>query len=471
MSRRQTKRLLKKACIFAVVGVVILSSFLVLPGSFGPQMVSTKIQGLQEKTQLKMETTQSSFIKESYSAEEKDFMGVSAADNFFPLQKSRPERCSRIREEKLQFYEIVQGSVIYSAFLDYRFKDQTFIRMISIFPSYSESPQMYCHFLDLRTEEYFTSVVEIEELGTNDGFTFQGYLSSCNLPDEIDSYTLCSVNVSMEPESFRQTDENTKQIPLHVSEDQAVDTETYGLCIPPISGEISAGRLVEFLELSEILGVSHFMFYDANLSDKTLRVLQYYQEIGAVTLNPWALPQNIASNIQDDGQTVALNDCLYRNIDRFKYVAFNKLEEFIVPLQSKRTLEIFETESDEDTAGLCFQGFTFDTSKFEEKRPHILLYTQHYAARTKAPTDESARCIVSPKNVFSLELNAISNPSETFYITRNVETSVGHVFRYGECNYDECNSSFQDLTMAKYREELEKRFNLTMIYLQQYRVV
>ncbi|PFX24066.1 hypothetical protein AWC38_SpisGene11335 [Stylophora pistillata] len=439
--------------------------------AFGPQMESTNTQRLQEKRQLKMETTQSSYNQESNSEEENDDLGAFAADDFFPPQKSHDERCSRIRGEKLQFDEIVEGSFIYSAFLDYRFKDQTFIRMISIFPSYSEPPQMYCHFMDLRTEEYFTSVVEIEELGTNDGFTFQGYLSSCDLPEEIDSYTLCSVNVSLEPESFRQTDENTKQIPLHVSEDQPMDTETYALCIPPISGEISAGRLVEFLELSEILGVSYFVFYDANLSDKTLKVLQYYNEIGAVTLNPWPLPQNIASNIQDGGQTVALNDCLYRNIDRFKYVAFNKLDEFIVPLQSKKTLDIFESQSDEDTAGICFQGFIFDTSTFEEKRSHTLLFTQRFTSRIKSPTEELARCIVSPKYVFSLELNAISNPLETFYTTHHVDTSFGHVFRYGECNYAECKDSLQDLTMAKYREELEKRLNLTMIYLRQYQVV
>lgn len=80
--------------------------------------------------------------------------------------------------------------------------------------------------------------------------------------------------------------------------------------------------------------------------------------------------------------------------------------------------------------------------------------------------EELVRCIVFFKNVFFLELNVIFNLLEMFYIICNVEISVGYVFCYGECNYDECNSFFQDFIMVKYCEELEKRFNLIMIYLQ-----
>ena len=473
MSRRKAKRFLKKACIFVAVGMVILSPFLILL-SLGPQLGNKNTQVSQtrvkESSQFKMATKhsppQNEFI--ANSAEDNEAIETPADDNFFPTQKSQYELCTSLREENLQFHEIVHGSVIYSAFLDYRFKEQAFIRMISILPSYGEPAQMYCHFMDLRTEEYFTTVVEIEELGTNEGFPFQGFLSSCDLPEEIDSYTLCSVNVSVEPEAHRQTDKNTKEIPLHVSEYQPVNTETYGLCVPPISGEISAARLVEFIELSQILGVSYFVFYNSKLTDKTLEILRYYKEKGILSENAWDIPHHIGSNVQDGGQTAALNDCLYRNIGRFEYMAFNNLDEFIVPLQNKKTLQIFESET--DTAGYCFQSFTFDTSISVAKNSDNPLYTQRYNARTKAPTNQLARCIASPKYVFSLELNTISNPSETFYTTRHVEPSFGQVFRYGECNYAEkdCNDSLQDLTMKKYREELEMRFNLTMSYLRHY---
>lgn len=390
--------------------------------------------------------------------------------DFFPPQVSRYEICASIREaENLQFHELLQGSVIYSAFLDYRFKEQSFIRMISILPSYGEPTQMYCHFMDSRTQEFFTSVVEIEELGTNEGYSFQGFLSSCDIPEEIDSYTLCSVNISAEPEAYRQTDKNTKEIPIHVM-DHTVNIETYGLCVPPITGEISVTQLVEFIELSQILGVSHFTFYVSKASDKTQEVLGYYREKGLLSVYPWDLPHYISKNIQEGGQSVALNDCLYRNMGRFTYIAFNHLDEFIAPLKEKTTFKILESVKDEDAAGYCFQGFSFDTSKSVVKSSKTQLYTQRFTSRTKAPIDQLSRCVVSPKKVFSLDLNTISNTARTYYTTRHVEPGLGQVFHYSKCNEREwdCGDSREDHTMEKYREEMEMRFNTTMNYLRHY---
>ncbi|XP_078381010.1 beta-1,4-galactosyltransferase galt-1-like [Oculina patagonica] len=476
MTRRKAKRLLKKACMFVGVAMVIYSPLFLLPESSSKAKDKNKLDSHMhvKESRHEMTTKQTAPQKEYTTSLPKASDAIKedpAPDNFFPPQISRYESCASNREaEKLQFHELLEESVIYSAFLDYRFKEQSFIRMISILPSYGEPTQMYCHFMDLRTQEYFTSVaVEIEELGTNQGYPFQGFLSSCDLPEEIDSYTLCSVNISVEPEAYRQNDKNTKEIPLHVL-DHRVDMETYGLCVPPITGEISVTRLVEFIELSQILGISHFTFYISITSDKTQEILRYYREKGLLSVYPWNLPHYISSNIQDNGKTAALNDCLYRNMGNFAYVAFNELDEFIVPLQEKRTLLILETVKDEDAAGYCFQSFSFDTSKSVAKNLYTQLHTQRFTSRTKAPVDQLSRCIASPKKVFSLDLNTISNPARTYYTTRHVEPSFGHVFHYGECNNSEsdCGDSREDHTMEKYRKELETRFNATMSYLRHY---
>lgn len=396
------------------------------------------------------------------------------SEDFFPPQVSRYEICANIREaEKLQFHELLEGTVVYSAFLDYRFREQSFIRMISILPSYDGSTQIYCHFMDSSTQEFFTSVVEIEELGTNLGYSYQGFLSSCDIPEEIDSYILCSVNISTEPESYRQTEKNTKEIPIHVM-DHTVNIETYGLCVPPIIGEISVTQLVEFLELSQVLGVSHVTFYDSGVSDKTREVLGYYRERGLLSVYPWDLPHYISSNIQDRGQSTALNDCLYRNMARFTYIAFNHLDEFIVALREKSTFKILESVKDEDIAGYCFQGFSFDTSKDVDvvKNSKTQLYTQRFISRTKAPINELTRCVATAQKVISLDLNTISNPAKDFYTTRYMESTLGNMFYYGKCNNREwdCSNSHEDHTMEKYREQLEIRFNATVSNLRHYRL-
>jgi len=51
-----------------------------------------------------------------------------------------------------------------------------------------------------------------------------------------------------------------------------------------------------------------------------------------VTLIPWILPSSVtAQSIWYNGQLLAVNDCLYRTSHAFNYVAFNDLDEFIVP--------------------------------------------------------------------------------------------------------------------------------------------
>lgn len=47
------------------------------------------------------------------------------SEDFFPPQVSRYEICANIREaEKLQFHELLEGTVVYSAFLDYRLESR-----------------------------------------------------------------------------------------------------------------------------------------------------------------------------------------------------------------------------------------------------------------------------------------------------------------------------------------------------------
>jgi len=460
-------RLLKRACMFVGVGIVILSPFFLLPDLSSQSKDKTKLaphMQFQESRQLKTAKKQT---EASEVLEEEVEEDLAHTEDFFPLQASRYEICANIREaEKLQFHEFQEGSVVYSAFLDYRFREQSFIRMISILPSYDESTELYCHFMDSRTHEFYSSVVEIEEFGTNLGYSFQGFLSSCDIPEEIDSYALCSVNISTEPESYLQTDRNTKEIPIHVM-DYAVNVETYGLCVPPITGEISVTQLAEFIELSQILGVSHVTFYDSGVSDKTREVLGYYREKGLLSFYPWDLPHYISRNIQDRGQSAALNDCLYRNMGRFTYIAFNHLDEFIVPFKEKSTFTIFESVKDEDVAGYCFQGFSFDTTKAMVKNSTTQLYTQRFTSRTKAPIDELSRCVASPKKIISIDLNTISNVAKDYYTTHHVKSDLGSMFYYGKCNNREwdCGNCHEDHMMEKYREELEIKFNATMNYL------
>ena len=56
-------------------------------------------------------------------------------------------------------------------------------------------------------------------------------------------------------------------------------------CIKPMfNGFNKAMSLVEFVEFYKLLGVSHFVFYNQWIGENVIKVLDYYQKKGEVTI-------------------------------------------------------------------------------------------------------------------------------------------------------------------------------------------
>jgi hypothetical protein len=97
--------------------------------------------------------------------------------------------------------------------------------------------------------------------------------------------------------------------------------------------------MLEFLELNNLLGVSHFTFYNHTIGPKATCVLKHYMSgkiphhhsaINSTTrpnagddpskitvdLLPWNLKMKSQKEIRTEGLFAALNDCLYRSMYR-----------------------------------------------------------------------------------------------------------------------------------------------------------
>lgn len=130
------------------------------------------------------------------------------------------------------------------------------------------------------------------------------------------------------------------------------DRLDFAVCVPPLFGDISAATLVQFVELSRLLGANHVVFYVVEqqwraeppytewispsstgrpVSEVVRQVLDRYATLGLVTTVKWQLPAAVADSIWYGGQLIAVNDCLYRTSHAFRYVVFNDLDEFVVP--------------------------------------------------------------------------------------------------------------------------------------------
>ncbi|RUS91253.1 hypothetical protein EGW08_000965 [Elysia chlorotica] len=110
-------------------------------------------------------------------------------------------------------------------------------------------------------------------------------------------------------------------------------------CVAPLHGRVSAMQVIEFVELSLLLGVQHIVFYVPSSPElaEAVKVVRMYEARGLVTSLPWDLPgggqgkQSSPEAVWARGRDVALNDCLYRTMHRFPWVLFLDLDEFFVP--------------------------------------------------------------------------------------------------------------------------------------------
>ena len=240
----------------------------------------------------------------------------------------------------------------------------------------------------------------------------------------------------------------------------------YGICIPPVYGDVYVGKIIEFLELMQILGASHFTFYDLSISESVRNVLKYYEDLGLVSVFPWNLPSYIGKDdLHYFGQPLAIWDCLFRSMSHHDFVAFHDLDEFIVPLRHENITSLLEYIHEEQHCGHCFESVLFDTTT-EEDSSHLI--TQSVFHRTSQVTPYWTKCIVDPRRIFEQGIHHISKPIEEFYFADKVNWNLARIFHYRKCQdpnalfQPRCSAFTVDKTMQRFGEKLSFNFKLRM---------
>lgn len=116
------------------------------------------------------------------------------------------------------------------------------------------------------------------------------------------------------------------------------------VCVKPIHYDYDQWwRILEFISLNRLLGVSHFMLYVNSVSDRVRCLLQQLQSDHVVTLLDWTgLPLRSQVDIRTQNLFAALNDCSMRAMGRFRYVAMIDLDEIIFPYLHKKLTDLLD---------------------------------------------------------------------------------------------------------------------------------
>ncbi|XP_018613816.1 glycosyltransferase family 92 protein F13G3.3-like [Scleropages formosus] len=119
----------------------------------------------------------------------------------------------------------------------------------------------------------------------------------------------------------------------------------FTVCISNLFGDYNnVLQFVQTIEVYKILGIQKVYIYNTSCGPDLEKVLHYYKEEGTLEIEPWPIDKFLnpsrgwnfnehKGDLHYFGQLTTLNDCIYRNMYKSKYVLLNDIDEIIVPYE------------------------------------------------------------------------------------------------------------------------------------------
>lgn len=275
---------------------------------------------------------------------------------------------------------------LFGAYLDNRKtnpNNEQFVRVLGVVDRVQakESVAMYCQlwYDDLESsyivplEEYH--YIWYREWGNAVDGIAQPYLFSCRLPQE-------KWNTVPKAVSLVENKCDLATNLLRVVYDKPVSEEgrkDFAVCVKGMDFAYSdlSVRLVEWIELLSVLGADKIFFYDLEVHPNIRKVLDYYAKQGRVEVQKTKLPggrpniPGLQHMFLKDRLTpkrqlelIPYNDCLYRNMYKYKYVTLLDIDEVIMPqgelLHWKDLVKVIEGKAAQnETVNQKFVSYSF----------------------------------------------------------------------------------------------------------------
>lgn len=248
-------------------------------------------------------------------------------------------------------------------------------------------------------------------------------------------------------------------------------------------------RLVEWMELLTQLGVHKVFFYTFSVHPNTEKVLDYYVEKDKASVTPLTLPGNLPNlpHLRNYYQAVEMgskrknevlpyNDCFYKNLYSYKYIAVLDIDEVIIPKKAKTWRELL----DENPKGKTHDGYQFRNAYFLEvlNRENEALYDipnyMHMLRnvyRTKyTKPGYFVKSFNDPERVLTVfnhyPLACLKGPCSVYPVSTDVAQMqhyrVDCVKELHNYCYELRNASTMDTTLWKYKEKLIQQVHMVL---------
>ena len=220
-------------------------------------------------------------------------------------------------------------------------------------------------------------------------------------------------------------------------------------------------RFVEWIELVSTMGADKIFFYEYAVHPEIKKVLNYYEKKGIVDSTQMSLAEHQPNEVserynflkhnldmQREQSLVSLNDCLYRNIYRYKFLAYLDIDEVIVPREPGQTWIdlIGKLSKNHSTAS----HFEFRTTYFYED-----------ISKYKPSLNVSANGVPNSMNMLPTLFRSKKHvKGKSFIGTKDVKKVTCH--RANKCLDSRCKGKRVNVTIAHvhhYRKGKPRHFN------------
>ncbi|XP_054854148.1 uncharacterized protein LOC129342417 [Eublepharis macularius] len=207
-------------------------------------------------------------------------------------------------------------------------------RVIAII-HHKDIKELYCWFCHPSSGEIYISKAEIDVHPDRFDFPYGATDLHCPEPKDWEPHY---VSIHWSPNG------NIDHLPLFEIKNREPEgfPVEFTVCISTMFGEYNnVLQFVQSMEMYRILGVGRVVIYKNSCSTLMEKVLGFYIAEGVVEIIPWPIDSYLKvssywhhsmdpKDIGYYGQITALNDCIYRNMYKSKYVLLNDMDEIIL---------------------------------------------------------------------------------------------------------------------------------------------
>lgn len=391
-----------------------------------------------------------------------------------------------------RYWQMVDGDVeiyLYSAYYDDRLTlKEPCVRIIGVADTGVRN--LYCLLWYDTVSAPRAAYVDVKSVGPNirphpGGPEFGQYIFSCKAPERYGSPDNVSV-VSVD----RIQPSNVLEIRRPFRPSAPSDVLEFGHCMSVVYWHHDPLGVVEWLELHRMWGVGEVNVYGYELDNATLGVMRFYAKTGFVKLH------RVSTVLDDDNEfavimnmSPVINDCLYRNLYRYRYVVCTDLDEMIVPrgrhLDYFTMLEAARLKvSSEGRAKV--KSFIFRNAYFFQdfgpvvEEPWYLTTARYQVRVSPSRFGYSSKSITRTLDCLGLQNHYCWEPVDGaksdpgWNVDVEVETGMNH--HYKRCHFDQYLEkdgvclrlmavSYRDQTMDKFKVELSSRVAKVLVEL------